>query len=168
MLSRPHRQEGLSRAYIQAIAARCGMICSFRDQDYGIDGTLHHVKQRQKRAVESGTCLDVQAKSSSRVTFRDQQVLYDMEVKTYDDLRDSDIDTPRILVLLALPEKEAEWLEWSEQQLVLRRCAYWHNLRGYPPTKNTDQIRISIPRAQVFTVQSLEEIIARVRRGEQP
>ena len=40
MLIRTHRQESLSRAYIQAIASRCGLNCSFREFDYGIDVTV--------------------------------------------------------------------------------------------------------------------------------
>jgi hypothetical protein len=43
MLIKSHRPESLSRAYIQAIAGRCGMNCSLRDFDYGIDVTLHEI-----------------------------------------------------------------------------------------------------------------------------
>ena len=41
MLIDNHVREGLSRAYIQAIAHRAGYNGSLREFDYGIDGTFH-------------------------------------------------------------------------------------------------------------------------------
>src|SRR5947209_15670929 len=98
MFTRMHQQEGLSRAYIQAVASRCGLSCSFRDFDYGIDVTLNHIKLRQGRRVESGYRLDVQAKSTTRAALDEEHVAYDMEVKTYEDLRDPEVESLRILV----------------------------------------------------------------------
>src|SRR6516164_4105797 len=94
VLSRGHRQEGLSRAFIQAVAAHCGMSCSFRDFDYGIDTTLNHLKVRGGRHVESGYRLDVQTKSTTRAILNTSDVIHDLEVKAYDDLRDPDAVVP--------------------------------------------------------------------------
>jgi hypothetical protein len=63
LLTKNHRQEALSRAYIQAVAARCGMSCSFRDFDYGIDVTVHEIKRRGEHYAEWAVSLDIQAKS---------------------------------------------------------------------------------------------------------
>src|SRR5260370_41183625 len=120
MLTIPHRQEALSRAYIQAVASKCGMSCSFRDFDYGIDVTLHEITRRDNRYVESGFKLDIQAKSSINVIFEDDIVKYDVEKKTYDDLRDPNVGTPRILVLLALPDLEDAWLTSCRDYIPIR------------------------------------------------
>lgn len=124
MLIRSHRQEALSRAYIQAIASRCGLNCSFREFDYAIDVTVHHIQRRENRYVESGFNLDIQAKSTFKAPVKDHEVIYDMEVKTYNDLRDPDVGTPRILALLVQPEGEMDWTAATEEHLMLRRCAF--------------------------------------------
>src|SRR5438093_1614359 len=105
LLTRNHRQEALSRAYIQAVAARCGMNCSFRDFDYGIDATVHEIKRRGGHYAESGISLDIQAKSVCGPCPQEETVPYDLNVKNYEDLRDPDNPKPRILVLLILPEE---------------------------------------------------------------
>ena len=46
-------------SFIQAVAGRCGMSCSFRDFDYGIDMTLNDIKHYQGRRVETGFKLDI-------------------------------------------------------------------------------------------------------------
>ncbi len=168
MLIRSHRQESLSRAYIQAIAARCGLNCSFRAFDYGIDVTLHEIQQRDGRYVETGFNLDIQAKSTYAATLNDTHVLYDLDVKTYDDLRDPNVGTPRILVLLVQPETEGEWTNETEEELRVRRCAYWLSIKGREPTTNTSTIRILIPKANRFSIESLQGMIERVRNGEDP
>ncbi len=166
MLTANHRQESLSRAYIQAVAGRCGLNCAFREYDYGIDVTVHEITRRRNRYIESGFNLDIQAKSTINAIFDDKFVKYDMEIKTYDDLRDSQVGTPRILVLLALPEKEDEWALFSEDQLILKRCAYWLSLKGWPATKNETSVRVSIPRTNRFDVESLARIMEYRRQGE--
>src|SRR4051812_40158821 len=47
-------------------------------------------------------------------------------------------DCPRLLVLLALPEKEQDWVMQSVEQLIVRRCAYGTSLAGFlrlPPPR---------------------------------
>ena len=166
MLIPAHRQEGLSRAYVHAIASRCGLGCSFREFDYGIDLSVHAIRQKGQRYFESGFNLDIQAKSSTRATLTPSTVMYDLEVKNYDDLRDIDVGCPRILVLLLLPEDEEDWTEQSESNLLLRRCAYWLSLRGMEPTTNTASVRITIPRANIFSINILLAIMDRIRKRE--
>ena len=53
MLIPTHRQEAVSRAYIHTIAARCGLGCSFRDYDYGIDLTVPLILSALTKQVEA-------------------------------------------------------------------------------------------------------------------
>jgi hypothetical protein len=56
MLTEEHGKEDLSRAYVQAVGARAGIIVSLnrRGHDYGIDGSFHQVSILDGNRVESG------------------------------------------------------------------------------------------------------------------
>lgn len=166
MLTRNHRQQVMSRVYVQAIAGRCGLTCSLRDFDYGIDLTLHDIRRRDRRHMESGFKLDVQAKSTTMRNLKADEVVYDLDVKNYEDLRDPQVGCPRILVLLVLPEDEAQWSEQTEEHLLLRRAAYWISLKGREPTNNQKTVPVLLPRANLFSVQALQSLMDKVRRGE--
>jgi hypothetical protein len=166
VLMRNHRQEVMSRAYVQAIAGRCGLTCSLRDFDYGIDVTFHDIRRRGSRHLESGFKLDVQAKSTTTRNMTDTHVVYDLDVKNYEDLRDPEVGCPRLLVLLVLPEDEAEWTEQTEDRLLLRHAAYWLSLKGWEPTTNQKSVRVLLPRTNLFSVQALETLMDKVRRRE--
>lgn len=166
MLTKNHRQEALTRAYIQAIAARAGMSCSFREMDYGIDVTVYEIGQRGKRFCETGFRIDFQAKSTGATALTDANVLYDLEIKNYDDLRAAPPLSPRLLVVLILPEDERQWTEQTEEHLLVRRAAYWLSLRGCGPVTNTKRVRVALPRQNLFTIEALRELMQRVRRGD--
>jgi hypothetical protein len=166
VLTRNHRQEIMSRAYVQAIAGCCGLMSSLRDFDYGIDVTLHDIRRRGHRHMESGFKLDIQAKSTTTRNLTATDVVYDLQVKNYDDLRDPQVGCPRILVLLVLPEDEPQWMEQTEDQLLLRHAAYWLSLKGQGPTGNRKTVRVLLPRANLFSVQALESLMGKLRRGE--
>ena len=72
---------------------------------------------------------------------------------------------PRILVVLALPAVEADWLSVTPEQLVMRRCAFWASLAGFPETENNESVTISIQNNNRFDVESLRALMERARRG---
>jgi hypothetical protein len=86
--------------------------------------------------------------------------------KNYDDLRLVDPIVPRILVVVLVPMSESEWLRQTEHELSLRRCAYWTSLRGMEATTNRGKITIRLPRANVFSVEGLQELMRRAARRE--
>jgi hypothetical protein len=165
VLIRSHRQEALSRAYIHAIAGSCGLSCSFRDFDYGIDMTVHEIKERDSRYFETGVRIDIQAKSCTAPLAADAPIVYDLEVRSYDILRESSETSPRILVLLTLPSDEQDWTAQDDDGLTLRKCAYWMSLWGMPETSNVNTVRLKIPRTNVFSAPALRELINKVRAG---
>ena len=171
MLTTNHRKEALSRSLVQAVAGRCGMICSHRDFDYGIDVTVHDVGSFPKpdggnRYVESGFNIDIQAKCTSGATIEDDEVVYSLEVKNYHDLRATDVGTPRILVLMLVPDDDTQWLNLSEDQLIMRRCAYWLSLKGAVDITNTANIQIRIPRTNLFTADMLNDLMQKRKQGQ--
>ena len=92
------------------------------------------VAERNGRLGPLGFKLDIQAKSTTGFVRTKHEVKYDLRRKNYDDLRDTSVRTPRILVLLLLPANESDWLVTTEEALILRHCAYWLSLKGSPPT----------------------------------
>ncbi len=165
MLTRNHRQEALSRAYVQAVAACCGMSSSTPLPDYGIDLSLHDILLVSGRRVESGCKLDVQAKCTTRASVQRDHVRHDLEVASYNALSLVTAGCPRILVVLVLPAKEADWCSQTEQELVVRHCAYWLSLRGREPTTNRKSVRVLLPRSNVFSIKALKGIMERLKQG---
>jgi hypothetical protein len=168
MLPRNERQEGLSRAYVRAVAAHAGLMYTEPAQDYGIDVCLRTVAVRGRRHGPGAVQLDVQLKSTTRANVGEHDLTYDLEVKNYNDLRAPAPMCPRILIVLVLPADESLWLSQSPEELTVRHCAYWYWLGGAGPTATTRTVRITIPKDNVFSVSALNAIVSRLERGEQP
>jgi hypothetical protein len=168
LLTRNHRQEGLCRAYIQGIAAACGMSCSMPNPDYGIDLTLNDIEERGGRRSESGYKLDVQAKSATRAMLAASEVRYALDAPSFETLRHPAPGSPRILVVLVLPDDETRWLAQTEEELMVRHCAYWITLKGHKASRNRRSVRIAIPRGNLFSVDALLAMMRRIKMGEEP
>jgi Domain of unknown function (DUF4365) len=164
-MTRNQRQEALSRAYVQAIAGQAGMGHTPRMNDYGIDLSIHEIVRRGNRYCETGTVLDVQVKSTTRAAKGPGAIKYDLEVKAYEDLRDPDVPNPRLLILVLFPGHTNEWLVQSEEELIFLGCAYWVSLEGRPRTSRGRSVRIQVPRANVFSVPALRDLLDRLRTG---
>jgi len=163
MMTRGHRQEALCRAYVQAVAARAGLLWSKIEPDYGIDLTLRTVTVRDDRRRTGGAQIDLQLKSTTRAAVTETAVAYDLDVSAYDDLRDEGCPCPRILVVLVMPVDESLWFTQTPGELILRHAAYWISLKGRPPTTATRTIRITIPLANLFSVEAVTDLLQRVQ-----
>ncbi len=170
MLTDEHRKEDLSRAYVQAIAARAGINIALntRNHDYGIDGAFHQIVIVQNKRFESGISLDFQLKASTRHTKKEHHIHYELDAKTYGQLvnrANRPRATPSILLLLCLPEKFEDQFCMSEEELILRNCCYWTSLFE-KPVDNVHSITIPIQRSNLFTPESLNNLLNQIERGE--
>lgn len=163
MLTRNHRQEALCRAYVQAVSAHAGLAYSVPVPDYGIDLCLRTIEVRGNRRTDISHQLDVQLRSTTRAVQKEEHISFDVDVDTYDSLRDPEAGVPRVLIVLVLPADEAEWITQSPSELAIRHCAYWLSLRGLPATAAQRTCRIAIPRSNVFSVAAVRDIMQRVR-----
>jgi hypothetical protein len=168
VITRSHRQEGLCRAYVQAVAAQAGLNSSVPSPDYGIDLSLRSVGRRGDRHRDAGVQLDIQLKSTKQDDETETHLAYDLEVDYYEDLRDVDVPCPRILVVLFLPADESQWLSQSPNELMLRRCAHWLSLKGAPPTRSKRTVRVFLPRVNLFTPDVARDILQRIRERRDP
>lgn len=162
---RQHIQEGLSKAYVSAIAHRAGFGLSKPEFDYGIDGTVTEITRLSGRYSESGYKLDYQLKASVNVTKTGGEIVFPLEAKNYNDLVEEFVGTPRILIVYSMPQDEGVWLETSGEALILRHCAWWISLKGKEKTTNTDTKTVHIPEANILDVEGLKSLMALVKNG---
>ena len=153
------RMEQHSFTYVKAIAAQAGYKVNRPDNDTdSVDGVLMSDLGRRPR-------IDFQAKATSQDVLSDGTLRFALPVHNYNNLRAETL-TPRILVVLLMPQEETNWLIQSEEELCLRYCAYWLSLEGEPETSNTFSVTVQIPTANVFSVNQLNHLMDRVNRGE--
>jgi hypothetical protein len=160
------QKERFSDAYLQAVAAVAG--CSLSKpspDDESVDWTVG--------AAISGTqCrsprVDVQLKCTSTVPSGVRPISFSVKQKNYNDLRATNLVVPRILVLLTVPSDLGEWVHHSEDQLLLRRCAYWCTLRGNPAPTGKSKVYLKLPRSQVFSPEALTAMMERIANGGFP
>ena len=159
LLSTQDQEEALSRVYVRAVAARAGYATSM--DDYDRDGVDIEIRA----GGSMSPALDLQLKATVNLrNAADGSFRYDLDVTNYEKLR-VPTQTPRLLVVLALPRNEEQWLSISEDELVLRRCAYWLNLKDEPETNNNASITVSIPERNIFDVDALHMLMDQSRRG---
>jgi len=162
-----HQQEAISKAFVRAVAAAAG----FRVQDGtepDDDSVDLTIAARGPMGTVRSPKLDVQLKCWLGRPASDPTWPYDLKAKNHEELRHDDVQVPRVLVVVAVPEDIAMWVEQDEERLLMRHCAWWTSLRGEPATANTATVRLHIPRAQVFDVEGLKAIMARLGQGGTP
>ena len=166
-LTREHRQEDLSIAYISAVAAKAGYNCGPPGgHDYGIDVEIRTVETNGNRRIATGFILDIQAKASHNFELSDdgRWVIYDLNVNTYNMLVEKR-HTPSILILYCMPPNEDEWVSIYEEYTTLKRCGYWVSLEGMESSTNSSSKRIKIPREQMFDELALKSIMSSIESG---
>ncbi len=109
--------------------------------------------------------LDVQLKATVRLGESEEDELrYPLPRRNYDLLREQTL-VPRILVVLDLPREEEQWLDVSAEALVMRRCAYWVDIAGFPETANKETVTVAIGKQNRLDIGSLKNLMERARKG---
>jgi hypothetical protein len=155
------RQEQFSKSAVFAIASRAGCAISLRYvDDDSVDLTLCSKLHSRRPSI------DVQLKCTFQDIIEDDFLKFPISRKNYDDLRTDDILAPRILLVFLVPAVLEDWIEQTEDEMLIRKCGYWFSLKGFPPTINTATVTLSIPRTNRFTIESLETMMFQVHNGE--
>ena len=145
-------QEQLSLSYVRSVVFRAGFRLSTPDvDDHGIDGTIVNPERRGINRV------DFQLKATTKYGIGPTAISYDLRVEDYNRLTLDD-DVPRILILFIMPDDEEQWLAQSEDEICLRKCAYWVSLMGLPPSSNSSTVRVSVPSANVFDQNGVHDV----------
>ncbi len=160
------RKEQFSHAYVKAVAAVAGFAWykpSVDDDsiDLGLAQTGGGGTTRSPR-------LEVQLKCKAFATPNEPDFSHSIKLKNYDDLRDTNVLVPRMLVVVLVPDDPREWLVHSEAELAIRRCGYWLSLHGLPASDNQSSQTVQMIRSQTFSVDALQGIMERIGNGRLP
>lgn len=171
MLTRNHAQEGISRAYMQAVSSTARVWMSMHDEfDYGFDGQLDLIADVREDAngrrqlVKAGYTIDFQLKCSQKWSEVGDEIVWSIKSSAYNKLAGrSPAAIPGVLILMCLPSDESEWAEFSEDSLVLRRCCYFTTING-PRLENEDSTKqIRFPRVNLLDSSSLLNMLEQNR-----
>ena len=161
LLTGPDQKEGLSLAYVKALAARAGFLTGVPEPD------RDSVDVRIMAGGPRRPALDLQLKATADLAVaQDGFRRFRLRIKNYNDLR-VETQTPRFLVVLDLPQDEAQWMTVTTEELVLRRRAYWVSLqRGHEEVMSQETVTVPIPEGNVFDVATLQTLMERSRSGD--
>ena len=159
------QKEEFNYAYLYAVTSAAGYSFqkSSRPTDVGgIDIIISGIETQYSLYPPR---LEIQVKSTSTDVVSEEFVRYPLKLKNYNELRKSKILTLRLLIVVLSPDNLNNWVQQSETELCLRHCAYWMSLKGMPETSNKVNVTISIPRQQIFTVDTLKTLMQRIATG---
>ncbi len=160
------QQEQFSKAYVRAIAAVTGLRVSEPEvDDDSIDMTL--AARGGNQAVRSAK-LDLQLKCLAQGKLALPHLSYQLKIKNYDDLRDTGVMVPRVLVVVVIPKQPKPWLLHNAARLTLYHCAYWISLRGMAAMPGQNSVVVKLPRSQYFSVTGVGAIMNRIASGGLP
>ncbi|MDE0647478.1 MAG: DUF4365 domain-containing protein [Cyanobacteria bacterium MAG IRC4_bin_6] len=163
LLTNADQKERLSLVYVEALAAQAGFTTSKPGPD----------RDSIDLSIQAGgrfrPALDLQLKATTTLdperngcrSFRS------LSIKNYNDLRGPS-QTPRLLVVLELPQDESRWMTVTPEELILRQQAYWLSLQGegHGDVSNKTTITVHIPVGNVLNVETLQTLMERSREGE--
>lgn len=164
MMDLSQRKEQFSHVYVHAVATVAGFqIYKYAVDDQSVD---LGIAGRAVGDLSSAPRIDLQLKCTSTGVGREKHIVYPLKRKNYDDLRPTDLVVPRILVVVLVPKVESDWIQQSEEELIVRHCAYWTSLHGLEDIDNRRSISIRLPRRNIFSVDGLRDLMKRAGKKE--
>ncbi len=160
LLTGADQKENLSLVYAKALAARAGYLVSVPEPD------RDSIDLRIQAGGAHRPALDLQLKATANISDpRNGSLSFRLPIKNYDDLRIA-TQTPRLLVVLELPNDDLQWLTVTREELILRRCAYWLNFqRNHEEVTGQDTVTVHSPEENILDVDGLRELMKRSREG---
>jgi hypothetical protein len=150
------QKEQFSIAYVRAVAATARVNVSRPEVDDDSVDIRFSIKSIE--GAEVPPMLEAQLKCSSAHDPGGESIRYPLKLKNYNDLRGKHF-IPRVLIVVITPAAITDWLVQDEQQMVLRKCAYWVSLEGMPERDNASKVTIHVPRAQRFSTNDLQKLL---------
>lgn len=156
-------KEELSITYLHAICTKEGIDFELPRHDEDSTDAIIKRKVTLTNGSEYESLIRVQLKAtSSRSQYSEDEttIRYKLKIKNYNDLcRNS--TTPIILALLILPENQEEWIQWTEETLLLKGRMYWASFRGEAASNNVSSINVTIDKNQVVNPDALLALLQR-------
>lgn len=158
-----HRQDDFSGAYLRAVCAITG--CAIEKTSLDNDKVDYIVSSRLRGSVKSKPKIDIQAKCELRGLETSDPIPFVMDIETYNNLRDPLVSNPRILVVLFAPKQIEVWATQTDDQLVLRHCAYWISLKGARESDNSTSQTVYLEQRNKFTPEALRMMMQKTCDG---
>lgn len=160
-------EESLSVAHVGAIVSKAGASFNIVQQDYGVDVAVRKIQSFNGKLMDLGTIFDCQLKSTVQWELKEDLIIYDVEIDTYNKLilRSQHSSTPCLLIVLCLPKEQDQWLISTQNELILKKCCYYYHLKGSTSTNGSSK-RIKIPIKNRLTPEAVNHIIEQIQNGE--
>lgn len=167
MLTDNQVKEQLSISYVNAVAAICNFGCEFTRIDMdSVDATITCNGSLAPDSTIRSPEIKLQLKGTENLLLNAVgNYPFPLSVKNYDDLRANTL-APRLLVVLNLPDERTNWVNHGIDDLILRKCAYWLSLKGAPNSNNTTNVTVHIPSGNIFSPDTLRELMVKVSKEE--
>lgn len=167
MLTRNQIEAELSLAYLLAVATveTFSVDVPHIDSD-SVDAVISGKGKIDPSSLKRSPRIEVQLKATTNGNPNSNgDIPLDLTLKNYNDLREDAI-LPRLLILLVLPEQKADWLIHHREKLILQKCCYFLNLKGYPPSVNGFYHRVYVPTSNMLTPAMLKTLMIKASKLE--
>jgi len=162
MLPENFIKEKISIAYVNAISTIKSFSMEIISADFdSVDVSIRGKRKLVEESIWESPIIDLQLKATSKPKIIKENIHFDLPVKNYNDLI-GNTATPRLLIVLVLPESKEEWVEHTLEYLMIKKCAYYLNLFGMPPTKNDAKVTVHIPLKNIFSPETLYNLMVKV------
>jgi hypothetical protein len=143
------QKEEFSRAYVLAVATQAGYTLGGWNVDKdGVDVTL-----RRKALM-----VDIQLKCTKSPRTTINGFSFDLDVRTYERLRDPERSAPAYLVLLIVPPVLDSWLLHEPERLIVASHAYWSRFRPDLGPASGQSVAISLARHNVLDAAAMADM----------
>jgi hypothetical protein len=165
-LAESMRKERIHLAFMGALVAQVGL-------------NTYHLSV-DNESVDIGLCargvfgairnprLDVQLKCTSRANIHNSILKFKLKRKNYEDLSETNLHVPKILVVLVLDPDPLHWVtcDHNEGKLTVSGKAYWISLTGFDALGDQQQSKIiDIPVNQEFGPDNVLSLIGAIGCG---
>lgn len=162
----------LSYAYLHAVASSAGMNCKTENRhgdNYAVDALVDYFAPIPDTYI-TDVSLRIQLKATTnKGTESETHISYFFRgIDQYDKLRTNKGEPHRILVVLHLPDKNADWLTCTTKQLIIKYSAYWVCLYGATKSTNDTGTTIYLPKKNLLTPESLIKLCQEIGKGNIP
>ena len=161
-------KEQLSNNYIKILAANKGYMLDKPEKDYGADfmvsRTTTYIHNGSTRYIKDNKYIDIQLKATTEngitVDNVNNSIRFTLEVKNFNDLvirKNTNNLTPLVLILYILPVDRNNWVDITNNEILLRKQAYWYvPPDGSAMSNNVATVTITIPQANVLDIDCFD------------
>lgn len=144
------QKERFSRAWVIAAASAADFTYDIVMDDLrGVDMTVHS---------HEGT-VDFQLKATSKPEVKDDHLIHDLDVRTYDLLRSKTRSGYGVLALIVVGGDTASWHVMDSDGTSLTTSAYYLPLFGMGETVNKATVRLKVPMTNLLTPDAMKGLM---------